>query len=149
MSTAAGEHQGLGVSHYAWSSSPLRRYVDLVNQWQLLALLNNEAAPFARNSASLLGAIREFEVAYAAYGEFQEKMEYYWCLRWLVQEGVTQSEATVVREGVVKLRQIPLYVRVSSLPDLPSGTAVIVQIESVDLVDSSLHVVYKQRVNQP
>ncbi len=147
MSTAAGEHQGLGVSHYAWTSSPLRRYVDLINQWQLLALLNNEAAPFARNSASLLGAIREFEVAYASYGEFQEKMEHYWCLRWLVQEGVTQSEATVVREGVVKLRQIPLFVRVSSLPDLPSGTAVIVQIESVDLVDSSLHVVYKQRVN--
>lgn len=147
MSTAAGEHQGLGVTHYAWTSSPLRRYVDLINQWQLLALLNNESAPFARNSATLLGAIREFEVAYAAYGEFQEKMEYYWCLRWLQQEGVSVCEATVVREGLVKLRQLPLYVRVSSLPDLPSGTAVIVQIESIDLVDSSLHVVYKQRVN--
>lgn len=147
MSTAAGEHQGLGVTHYAWTSSPLRRYVDLINQWQLLALLNNESAPFGRNSATLQGAIREFEVAYAAYGEFQEKMEYFWCLRWLQQEGVSVSEATVVREGVVKLRQLPLYVRVSSLPDLPSGTAVIVQIESIDLVDSSLHVVYKQRVN--
>jgi exoribonuclease-2 len=147
MSTTPGEHQGLGVAHYAWSSSPLRRYVDLINQWQLAALLDHEAPPFARNSASLLGAIREFELAYAAYAEFQERMEHYWCLRWLLQEGVTHSEATIVRENVVKFRGIPLYIRVSSLPDLPSGSAVNVEVEEVDLVDSTLRAVYKSRVD--
>ena len=146
MTTAPAEHQGLGVGFYAWSSSPLRRYIDLINQWQLAALLGNETPPFQRNSASLLGAIREFEVAYAAYAEFQDRMEQYWCLRWLQQENVVQCEATVAREGVVKLRAIPLYVRVSSLPDLPSGTTVIVEVESIDLVDSTLRAVYKSRV---
>jgi exoribonuclease-2 len=34
MSTQPGEHQGLGLSHYLWASSPLRRYSDLVNQRQ-------------------------------------------------------------------------------------------------------------------
>lgn len=146
MTTAAAEHQGLGVGFYAWSSSPLRRYIDLINQWQLAALLKDESPPFQRNSASLLGAIREFEVAYAAYAEFQDRMEQYWCLRWLLQEKVVQCEASVAREGVVKLRAIPLYVRMSSLPDLPPGTPVIVEVESIDLVDSTVRAVYKSRV---
>jgi exoribonuclease-2 len=37
MGTKPAPHAGLGVAHYAWSTSPLRRYVDLVNQWQLVA----------------------------------------------------------------------------------------------------------------
>jgi exoribonuclease-2 len=37
MSARPGEHQGLGLSHYLWSSSPLRRFSDLANQQQLLA----------------------------------------------------------------------------------------------------------------
>ncbi|MEO7404262.1 MAG: RNB domain-containing ribonuclease, partial [Burkholderiales bacterium] len=147
MTTAAGEHQGLGVSHYAWSSSPLRRFVDLTNQWQLIALLDGATPPFARNSASLLGAIRDFELTYAAYGEFQDKMEHYWCLRWLVQEGVTETLATVVRESVVKFRDLPLYVRVPSLPpELQPGTGVQVAVTGVDLIDSTVEVVFKSRL---
>jgi len=145
MTTIAAEHQGLGVSHYAWSSSPLRRYVDLVNQWQLLACLRGEAPPFGRKSAELLAVVRDFEVTYAALDEFQRQMEHYWCLRWLVQEGVTVSAAEVVRENVVKLAHIPLYVRVPSLPpDLPPGTPVEVEVAEVDLIDTHVRCVYKK-----
>ena len=35
MSVHPEPHEGLGVACYAWMTSPLRRYVDLVNQWQL------------------------------------------------------------------------------------------------------------------
>ena len=37
-------HEGIGVEHYAWCTSPLRRYVDLVNQRQLLACVRAAAA---------------------------------------------------------------------------------------------------------
>jgi exoribonuclease-2 len=144
MTTVAAEHQGLGVSHYAWSSSPLRRYVDLVNQWQLLACLRGDPPPFGRKSAELLAVVRDFEVTYAALDEFQRQMEHYWCLRWLVQEGVTMSAAEVVRENVVKLARIPLYVRVPSLPDLPPGTSVEVEVAEVDLIDTHVRCVYKK-----
>ncbi|HEX5477053.1 MAG TPA: ribonuclease catalytic domain-containing protein, partial [Burkholderiales bacterium] len=50
-------HEGLGVSAYAWMSSPLRRYVDLVNQWQLVAALSGRRPPFQRTSDALLGAL--------------------------------------------------------------------------------------------
>jgi len=144
MTTVAAEHQGLGVSHYAWSSSPLRRYVDLVNQWQLVAVLRGEPPPFAKGSEQLLAAMRDFEATYAAYDEFQRAMEHYWCLRWLVQEGVEVAPAEVVRENVVKLAGAPLYVRVPSLPDLQPGTPVEVEVVGVDLIDTHVRCVYKR-----
>jgi len=143
MTTVASAHQGLGVSHYIWASSPLRRYIDLLNQWQLLACLTGTAPPFAKNSADLQAAMREFELAYAAYDQFQSKMEHYWCLRWLLQEQVTLSTAQVLRDNLVKFEGIPLYVRVPSLPDLEIGTRVVLEIEGIDLIDNAVKARYK------
>ncbi len=103
MTTVAAGHDGLGVSHYAWSSSPLRRYVDLVNQRQLIACLRGEPPPYAPKSADLLAVLRDFESAYAAYDEFQRGMEHYWCLRWLLQEDVRVAPADVVEIGAIDL----------------------------------------------
>jgi exoribonuclease II len=144
MTTVAAEHQGLGVSHYAWSSSPLRRYIDLINQWQLIAALRNEAPPFVSKSEALLAALRDFEITYAAYDEFQRQMEFYWCLRWLDQEGVREASADVVRDNLVRFSNLPLVVRVPSLPELPPGTAVTVEIEALDLIDSQIRCIYKK-----
>jgi exoribonuclease-2 len=96
MSTAPQPHEGLGVKQYAWSSSPLRRYVDLLNQWQLIACLQGETPPFAARSDALFAAMRDFELTYSAYAEFQRSMERYWCLRWLRQQGLDTIEATIV-----------------------------------------------------
>jgi exoribonuclease II len=144
MSTAAAGHQGLGVSHYAWSSSPLRRYVDLVNQWQLIAALRAEAPPFAANSEALHAAVRDFELTYAAYDEFQRNMEQYWCLRFIEQEGIREAAAEVVRDKLVRFRKLPLYTRVPSLPELAPGTAVLVEVKAVDLIDSEIRCLYKK-----
>ena len=144
MTSVPSPHQGLGVSHYIWASSPLRRYVDLLNQWQLIACLSGTAPPFAKNSADLLAAMREFELAHAAYDQFQNKMEHYWCLRWLLQEQVTLAKAQVLREDLVKFEGIPLYVRVPSLPDLEVGSRVLLQIEGIDLIDNEVKARYKE-----
>jgi exoribonuclease-2 len=146
MTTVASPHQGLGVSHYIWASSPLRRYIDLLNQWQLLACLSGTAPPFGKNSGDLLAAMREFELTYAAYEQFQGKMEHYWCLRWLLQEQVTLSKAQVLRDNLVKFEGIPLYVRVPSLPELDVGSRVLLEIEGIDLIDNSVKARFKELV---
>jgi exoribonuclease-2 len=144
MTTVAAGHEGLGVSHYAWSSSPLRRYVDLVNQRQLLAVLGEETPPYPPKSADLLAVLRDFEATYAAYDEFQRGMEHYWCLRWLLQENVREAAADVIRDGLVRFADIPLVTRAADLPELPPGTRVMVEIGAIDLVDSTLRCVYKK-----
>jgi exoribonuclease II len=135
MSTVPAPHQGLGVAQYMWSSSPLRRYVDFINQRQIVSVLNGEPPAYARNDTELFAAMRDFDTAYTLYNEFQRRMERYWCLRWLLQEEVKQAEAVVLRENLVKLERIPLVGRVPSLPELPANTRVTLELGDVDLLD--------------
>jgi exoribonuclease II len=122
MEVEPGSHDWLGVSHYAWSSSPLRRFTDLANQRQLVALLRGEPAPYSRED--LGAAAREFESAYEAYAEHQRHLERYWCLRWIAQEGLEGSEATIIRDELVRLEGIPLVCRTIGLPPSASGDRV-------------------------
>ena len=133
MTTSPQPHDGLGVAQYAWSSSPLRRYVDLINQWQLIACLREETPHFSAKSAELFTAMRDFELTYSAYAEFQRSMERYWCLRWLRQEDVQTIEATLRRESLAKLDHLPLLQRVPSAPpELKAGQRIRLAIETVD-----------------
>ena len=120
-------------------TSPLRRYCDMVNQWQLIACLKGETPAFAQKSAELFGAMRDFETTYGAYADFQRLMERYWCLRWLQQNGTAEIEATVRREQLVKLDHLPLLLRLPSMPaDIGPGRRVRLAVESIDLLGPEL-----------
>ena len=142
MSTKPGEHQGLGLSHYLWASSPLRRYSDLINQRQLLAVLEGAAPPYQEGDAELFAAMADFEITYAQYADFQDRMERYWCLRWLKQENLAQSAATVIRENTVRLDAIPLYLRVADLPAGPVDARVRVSLQRIDLLAATVEAHY-------
>ncbi|MGC2049519.1 MAG: RNB domain-containing ribonuclease [Gallionella sp.] len=138
MSTVAGPHQGLGVAQYMWSSSPLRRYVDMVNQRQIIAMVRDEEPAYPKNDATLYETMRDFDTMYGIYGEFQRNMERYWCMRWLQQENISQVEGIVLRENLVKLADIPLIFRAPSLPELPANSRVQLSIIAIDLLDLNL-----------
>jgi exoribonuclease-2 len=131
MDAEPGTHEWLGVSHYAWSSSPLRRFCDLANQRQVAALVRGEPPAYTREE--LAAATRQFEVAYDAYAEHQRLLERYWCLRYLLQEDVREANATVVREELVRIEGIPLVCRALGMPALPPGERVRVAFGEVDL----------------
>ncbi|MDH4216063.1 MAG: RNB domain-containing ribonuclease, partial [Gallionella sp.] len=140
MSTVAAPHQGLGVAQYMWSSSPLRRYVDMLNQRQIIAMLRDGAPAYEKNDTALYAAMRDFDTMYTIYNDFQRHMERYWCLRWLMQEqaGLISElvvSATVLRENLVKVDGIPLTLRAPSLPELPANTRVSLAIGEIDLLD--------------
>lgn len=144
MSVHPEPHEGLGVACYAWMTSPLRRYVDLLNQWQLVANLAGDRAPFARTSEALLSALRAFEVVYARYDEFQRQMEFYWCLRWLLQEKRQSVEASVLRESLVRVDRLPLTARVASLPGLPAGARVRLKVGPIDLIEPAVELIFAE-----
>ena len=146
MSTVPSGHQGLGVAQYIWASSPLRRYVDLVNQRQLIAWQRGETAPYGTSSEQLLAVMRDFELAADTYAEFQRTMERYWCLRWLIQEGIGTISAEVIRDNLVKIDRIPLMLRVSSLPILAPGAKVELKISDIDLLELTFQAEYSRPV---
>ncbi|MFA6015554.1 MAG: RNB domain-containing ribonuclease [Gallionellaceae bacterium] len=149
MSTVAAPHQGLGVAQYMWSSSPLRRYVDLVNQRQIISLLRNEAPGYTQNDTALFTILRDFDAAYTLYNDFQRQMERYWCLRWLLQENIKQVEVYILRENLVKLEAIPLVIRVPSLPELAPNSRAIIEIGEVDLLDIIVQANFVSAVEAP
>ena len=141
MSTKPEPHQGLGVAHYLWASSPLRRYSDLVNQRQLIAAVAGDPPPYVESDAELFAVLGAFEVTYAQYAEFQNRMEHYWCLRWLEQESLREATASVVRDNLVRLDALPLFVRVADLP-AAAGPRVRLAIGAVDLLAATVEVRY-------
>jgi exoribonuclease-2 len=148
LSVYAEPHEGLGVPCYAWMSSPLRRYVDLVNQWQLIAAVSGARAPYARNSDALLAALRAFELTYARYDEHQRAMETYWTLRWLAQEELRFIEAVVLRENLVRADGLPLVARVPSLPELEPGTRVRLEVREIDFLERTVGLVYRDTLGK-
>ncbi len=152
MGTKPAPHAGMGVSHYTWASSPLRRYVDLVNQWQVIACARHGrtaalAAPFKPKDAQLFSVVSSFDAAYTAYADFQRGIERYWTLRWLEQNGVNELPATVLKDGLVRAEQLPLVFKVAGAEPLPRGTRLMARVQGVDLLTLDVHATLQARLD--
>ena len=134
MSTKSEPHIGMGVQHYGWFTSPLRRAADYINQKQLLSLIDDTAEPLFRQSdAELFAALRDFDTAYAAYADFQRQMEAYWSLVYLQQQGKTELTATILKEDLVRIEGLPLVTRATGIPfDALPKTQVLLKITELD-----------------
>lgn len=139
MGTKALPHAGIGVRCYAWSTSPLRRYTDLVNQWQIIACARHGktaalVAPFKPKDAELFSIISCFDAAYATYNGYQGAMERFWTLRHIQQSGVTELVGNVFKENMVRAENLPLVLPVLGAQGLPRNARVRVQLGSIDLI---------------
>ena len=134
MSTKSEPHIGMGVQHYGWFTSPLRRAADYINQKQLLSLIDDSAEPLFRQSdAELFAALRDFDTAYAAYADFQRQMEAYWSLVYLQQQGTSELTATILKEDLVRIEGLPLVTRATGIPfDALPKSQVLLKITELD-----------------
>ncbi|HWI79303.1 MAG TPA: RNB domain-containing ribonuclease, partial [Ramlibacter sp.] len=139
MGTKALPHAGIGVKSYAWSTSPLRRYTDLVNQWQIIAAARHGrtaalAAPFKPKDAELFSVISGFDAAYAAYNSHQAGMERFWTLKYVQQQGITELVGTLFKDGMVRADDLPLVLPVLGAAALPRGARLRVKLGEIDLI---------------
>jgi len=134
MSTKSEPHIGMGVQHYGWFTSPLRRAADYINQKQLLSLIDDTAEPlFQQSDAELFAALRDFDTAYAAYADFQRQMEAYWSLVYLQQQGISELTATILKEDLVRIEGLPLVTRATGIPfDALPKSQVLLKITELD-----------------
>ena len=153
MGTKALPHAGMGVAQYTWATSPLRRYVDLVNQWQIIACARHGrtaalVAPFKPKDAQLFSIISGFDAAYSAYNGFQSAIERYWTLRHLAQAGITELSAAVMKDGLVRADDLPLVFKALGCEPLPRGTHVKVRITGVDEMTLDVHANLVERLDE-
>ncbi len=161
MGTKALPHAGIGVPSYAWSTSPLRRYTDLVNQWQIIACAKHGstaalAAPFKPKDAELFSIISAFDGAYGAYNAYQNGMERFWTLQYLKQNNITELSATVFKAfpgqpPMARADDLPLVLPVFGGGDLPRGARIQLRLSEIDDIslDISGHVLRVLEVDAP
>jgi exoribonuclease-2 len=154
MGTKALPHAGIGVPSYAWSTSPLRRYTDLVNQWQIIACARHGntaalAAPFRPKDADLFSIISGFDAAYSAYNGYQGAIERFWTLKYVQQKGLLEIEATLFRENMVRADNLPLVLPVMGASEMPRGARVRVKLGDIDLVSLDVSGTVMERLDSP
>ena len=139
MGTKALPHAGIGVPSYAWSTSPLRRYTDLVNQWQIIACVRHGktaalVAPFKARDTDLFAIISSFDAAYAAYNGYQGAMERFWTLKYLQQQGITELDVSLFKDNLARADALPLVLPLLGAAGLPRGARVRVRLGEIDEV---------------
>jgi exoribonuclease-2 len=154
MGVKAAPHAGMGVAQYTWATSPLRRYVDLLNQWQIIACARHGrtaalAAPFKPKDAALFSIISAFDAAYTAYNGFQGAIERYWTLKYVSQNDLHELDAAVLKDGLVRADTLPLVFRALGTEGLPRGARVRVRITGCDLLTLDLHANLVARLDDP
>ncbi|MDO9279707.1 MAG: RNB domain-containing ribonuclease [Polaromonas sp.] len=152
MGTKALPHAGIGVKSYAWSTSPLRRYVDLVNQWQIISCVRHGrtaalAAPFKQRDTELFAIISGFDAAYSAYNGFQSGIERYWTLKYLQQNGITELTATFFKDNLVRADDLPLVLPAAGAQGLPRGARVRVKLGEIDEITLDIHSTVIERLD--
>ena len=154
MGTKALPHAGIGVPSYAWSTSPLRRYTDLVNQWQIIACVRHGktaalAAYFKPKDADLFSIISSFDAAYSAYNGFQGAMERFWTLQYLNQHHTSELVCGIFKENMVRAEDLPLVLPVMGAQGLARGARVRVKLGEMDLVSLDIHGSVLERLDAP
>jgi exoribonuclease-2 len=98
--------------------------------------------------------VQGFDDTYTAYADHQRRMEYFWCLRWLKQENRRHVPASVIKDDLVRLEEIPLILHVPGLGVHARGTRVMLEVVSTDelTVEAScrlLHVIDAPSASAP
>ena len=144
MSTQSEPHIGMGLAHYGWFTSPLRRAADCINQRQLLSLINPDIPPrFQPKDSSLFAALRDFDATYTAYADFQRQMENYWSLVYIQQEQLHELNAVLLKEDLVRIEGLPLTARAHGIPiDIPPKTRIRLAVTQLDTERQLLELKY-------
>ena len=134
MTLSPDSHTGLNVDYYTWSTSPLRRSADFINQKQIISMISKSKDCYTISSPELCEVIDNFDTKYAKYIDFQNKMERYWSLKYLIQEEISEIEGTFLYKSSVALSGVPIQIDVTNFSTpKPKGTKLRLKIFNINL----------------
>jgi exoribonuclease-2 len=127
-------HQLIGLDAYAQVTSPLRRYLDLVNHQQLRAFLTGREA---LNESELLERIGEVEAILGSVRNAERASRDHWTLVYLHQNQDWEGEGVFVEErrrrGVFLVPVLAMEAEISLRRNLSLDDTVQLKVGSIDL----------------
>lgn len=144
ITTKPGPHSSLGVQPYTHATSPIRRYLDLVLQRQIGAVLAGRPAPYSKEALKRL--VMEVEPALRRAGRVRQARQRYWLLQWLKERRDEPRKGLVMeyqtRRWQILLTEIMMLTTIPSRPglSLEPGQEVEIAIERVDPFSDTLRV---------
>lgn len=128
-------HKGLNVDYYTWATSPLRRSIDFINQYQIIALIAKHGKPLSKTDNYLVSIVNNFENKYNKYIEFQKKMEKYWSLQYLLQENIEEIVGTFIHKNKVQLAGVPIILELPHSEMRAPGEKIKLYLTNIDLIN--------------
>ncbi|MBE3602534.1 RNB domain-containing ribonuclease [bacterium] len=137
-------HAGIGLDCYAQISSPIRRYMDLVLQRQIVAALTDGKAKLPYEADELLTVIANAEASEAASKDLERRAKRYWTLRFLERECLgAPLQAIVTRDGAsAELFDYAVRGTLHGAPNISSQARILAQIGNIDPVRGVLSLEY-------
>ncbi len=144
INTRPGLHSGLGLTCYTTITSPLRKYLDLVTQRQLAALLRG--APPLYSAGDLKKISMDLQPVLTKVALVEQERKRYWVLKLLKKRRGKKIEALVLEKKSRYWRIVltdylfEVNMKASSSADINPGDLAVVIIEHVDLFNRTLRV---------
>lgn len=98
LDTKAGYHHGIGTDAYLHATSPIRRFVDLINQMQVQNHLTHSQTCFTEDA--LKSMIPDIEKRIQFIRATVQRSERYWMLKYIEQEQLHQALEGILRAVV-------------------------------------------------
>ncbi|MDE2968708.1 MAG: ribonuclease catalytic domain-containing protein [Chloroflexota bacterium] len=134
LTTSAGAHALIGVEPYVQATSPLRRYLDLVVQRQLVSALTGSEAPYSEGDLKTL--IGEADATLRDLNRAEDERKRHWMLRHLSGRIGESFPAVVLdvreRQSVVELQTYLIRSNVYLPPSVAPGQTVMLELQEVD-----------------
>lgn len=136
MTLKPESHTGLNVDYYTWSTSPLRRSADFINQYQIISLVTGSKNHYSSTEPVLLEVIENFDTTYGKYLDFQNQMEKYWSLMYLLQEKTSLISGIFLYKSRVQLDGVPLEIDVQGrMNPLPKGSPIKLKVFNINPIN--------------
>jgi exoribonuclease-2 len=126
-------HAGVGLDYYAQLSSPIRRYMDLALQRQILAALGGRPS-LAYQADQLMAVLANAEAADSEGKELERRARRYWTLRYLERNANgLELEAIALRDGAsAELNAYAVRGALHGAPHLASQSRIVVRIARIN-----------------